>query len=109
MWHTLTHRGTYTHHSTYSIQAQRLKDTNTTPMHLHTHTHTYTDALDIALSQYLTLSLTCEQKSRHVCTHKRTHSHCHDTYCRVPDLRHLGYLEIGLLSHVCHHLTKLWV
>lgn len=39
MWHTLTHRGTYTHHSTYSIQAQRLKDTNTTPMHLHTHTH----------------------------------------------------------------------
>lgn len=31
-----------------------------------------------------------------------------NTYSTLQDLRHLGYLQVGLLSHTCHHFTKLW-
>ena len=44
-------------------------------------------------------------------TRAYTHScrHCQDSYIMVPEPRHLGYLEIGLLSHACHRLKKLWL
>lgn len=69
MWHTLTHSGVYTHHSTYSTQAHRLKGANTTPVHLHTHSPL------ILCCLCLTLSLTHEQRSQ-TCTHTQN-SHTH--------------------------------
>lgn len=66
MWHTLTQCGIYTHHNTYSTQAQ-------TEVHKHyTDAFAYMHTSDIVLSLNLTLSLTREQRSKHMQRHTHT-------------------------------------
>lgn len=75
------------------------------------HKH-YTDAFKNTHLWYCAVAVfdvACDTQTTrpNVCVHAPTGTV--NPYSVTPDLRHLGYLEVGLLSPTCHHFTKLWV